>query len=72
MNRRKQLQFHIEEDDYFATVATVLNLDAEALDKGTLDIVEHSNYLKDLRDELMFLQENYKIVRREESDVTLF
>ena len=65
MNRIKQIQFHIESDDYFGTLATVLDQHAQMLNKGTMGRVDHSNRLKDLRDELMFLQENYKIVSRE-------
>ncbi len=65
MNRIKRIQFHIEEDDYFGTLATVLDQHAQMLNKGTLSRVDHSNRLKALRDDLMFLQENYKIISRE-------
>jgi len=69
----EKIQFHVESDDYFATLATVLNIHAEQLEnpkwgKG----IDHPEKLRGLMDDLMFLQENYKIVRRAESDVTLF
>ena len=60
---RQSLQFHIEANDYFGTLATVLDLVSQDLrNKG-----HHSNAetLGRLRDDLMYLQNRYCIRRGE-------
>ena len=52
--RRKNIDFHIKSDDYFGTVATVVNLLRQ----------ENNDTLEKLRDELLYLQEHYIIIRR--------
>ncbi len=59
------LQFHIEENDYFGTLATVLDLVSQDLrTKG-----HHSNAetLVRLRDRLMYLQQGYRIEKTRKS-----
>jgi hypothetical protein len=57
------LQFHIEQNDYFGTVATVLDLVSQNLrKKGDL---RNTETLLRLRDRLMYLQREYRIVEIE-------
>jgi hypothetical protein len=57
------VQFHIEENDYFGTVATVLDLVSQDLrKKGEL---RHAETLMRLRDRLMQLQAGYRIEKIE-------
>ena len=59
------VKFHVKSDDYFGTIATVLNLIEQQIKKdassnaGALDSV-----LNNLKKDLMFLQKNYKIKER--------
>ena len=52
LNRIKSLKFHCENDDYFGTLATVLDLFRQ----------EQNSKFKRLRDDLMWLQDNKKII----------
>ncbi len=55
--RRKNLAFHIETDSYFSTLATVIDLlDQKANKKNSI--------LKDIKEDLLYLQEFYKIVKK--------
>lgn len=58
----KNAQAHIKHDDYFGTVATVLNLIKQALREDrpmNLNLIRET--LQDLEKELSFLQANYLI-----------
>ena len=50
--REKRLKFHIENNDYFGTLATVLDLIRQSKNNKTL---------KNIRDDLVYLQKNYSI-----------
>jgi hypothetical protein len=56
-----RLQFHIKENDYFGTLATVLDLVSQDLrrrgDRGNAETLGR------LRDPLMYLQQGYRIER---------
>ena len=56
------LEFHIEQDDYFGTLATILSLLKQNLSNDkTLKRLD----LLDIKvTELMYLQNNYKIVKK--------
>jgi hypothetical protein len=57
------LQFHIEENDYFGTLATVLDLVSQDLrKKGHL---RNAETLLHQRDRLMYLQSEYRIEKIE-------
>ena len=57
------LQFHIEENDYFGTLATVLDLVSQDLrKKGHL---RNAETLLHQRDRLMYLQSGYRIEKIE-------
>lgn len=57
----KAVKFHIKNDDYFGTLATVLSLvEQDVMQNGFLDI--HSDLLKKKVKELVYLQAHYKII----------
>ncbi len=53
------LQFHIKENDYFGTLATVLDLVSQDLRKKGHR--SNAETLRRLRDRLMYLQQGYRI-----------
>lgn len=59
------VKFHIKSDDYFGTIATVLDLIKQQIKKDSRpDAAVLNKTLKNLKDDLMFLQNNYEIKRR--------
>jgi hypothetical protein len=58
----KGLEFHIEQDDYFGTLATVFSLLKQNLSKNKS--LKGLNFLDKKVTELMYLQNNYKIVKK--------
>ena len=63
---KKQLENHIENDDYFGTLATVLNMARQTLEKDMRGPKKnwHIKLLQSLEKDLMYLQENYKIDKK--------
>ena len=57
---KKSLEFHIESDDYFGTLATVLGLAEETILKDK----KHKTIFKRLIKDLIYLQKEYKIVKK--------
>ena len=56
------VKFHIKSDDYFGTIATVLGLIKQQIKKDGCDNAAVLNKtLKNLENDLMFLQRNYEI-----------
>jgi hypothetical protein len=53
------LQFHIEKQDYFGTLATVLDLLRQDLDRRGYK--PHADTLSRLRDDLVYLQLSHRI-----------
>lgn len=69
----KNLEFHIKSDDYFGTLATVIDLQVQRLRPKSegVTIFDFLNTLEDVNNileekvkELMHLQKNYKIVKK--------
>lgn len=58
--RRDALESHVMVDDYFGTLATILDL----LRQEPKIRPKEAATLKWLRDDLLYLQENYRITRR--------
>jgi hypothetical protein len=56
---QKSLDFHIEQNDYFGAVATILDFLRQDLQRSGHD--RHAKTLASLRDDLMHLQEEYRI-----------
>ena len=63
---KKQLENHIINDDYFGTLATVLNMARQTLEKDMRGPKKnwHIKLLQSLEEDLMYLQENYKIDKK--------
>ena len=57
----KSLAFHVEVGDYFGTLATVLDLLRQNLERG-VENEEGSKQLARLRDDLMHMQDNFEII----------
>lgn len=57
---KKSLKFHIKSDDYFGTLATVLSLAEETILKNK----KHKTIFKRLIKDLMYLQKEYKVVKK--------
>ncbi len=58
--RKRSIEFHVQSDDYFGTIATVLGL---LVDRPRNE-EKAEKQLEDLRDELVYLQQQYKIRRK--------
>jgi hypothetical protein len=63
---KKQLERHVEQDNYFGTLATVLNMARQTLEKDMRGPKKdwHIKLLQSLEEDLMYLQKNYKISRK--------
>lgn len=59
----KSLRFHIKSQDYFGTLATVLSLSRQNLEAGA-DKKQIAKVLEYAEEQLIYLQENYKIVKK--------
>lgn len=58
----KSTKFHIKNDDYFGTIATILNLIKHDIKKNGLANKDVLNMtLDNLNNDLVFLQKNYQI-----------
>ena len=58
---KQSLKFHIKSDDYFGTLATVLSLIRQTPENNK----EHVRTLDNLEKDLLYLQDEYRIVRKE-------
>ncbi|MFA6417257.1 MAG: hypothetical protein WCW61_03645 [Patescibacteria group bacterium] len=56
----KSVKFHVESNDYFGTLATVLSM----IKQTPEHINKHIKSLNKLEKDLMFLQKEYKIVKK--------
>jgi len=59
----KGLEFHIEQDDYFGTLATILSLIRQTIEKDDFKEINIKN-LQGAEENLLYLQNNYKIVKK--------
>ena len=59
MLNKKSLEFHIKSNDYFGTLAAILSL----LAQGAVDEQNRNKILNEKVKELMYLQNNYKIIK---------
>lgn len=60
--REDQLRFHVSEDEYFVTLATILDLLRQ---REARSLRRDNKILSALKDDLLWLQKHYMIVRRE-------
>lgn len=59
---KKNIEFHIKSDDYFGTLATVLDLLKQNL--NPFNQKQEKKTLESKVEELMYLQKKYKIVQK--------
>ncbi|MFA4931002.1 MAG: hypothetical protein WC570_04020 [Patescibacteria group bacterium] len=59
----KSTQFHVENNDYLGTTATIIDL---YLQTGNIDGLKKA--LKKIRDDLVHLQKNYKLVKKSQTN----
>lgn len=57
---KKSVEFHIKNNDYFGTLATVLSLIMQTMESSN----QHIKTLENIVKELMYLQKEYKIVKK--------
>lgn len=62
---KQGVEFHVSVDDYFGTLATVLSLFAQKLKAGTSAPKKIAKDLSVKADELLYLQEQYRIQKRD-------
>ena len=63
-NKIQNLKFHIKSEDYFGTLATVLDLfRLNVLEKKF--IFDKDKILKKIIKDLIYLQDNYKITKKD-------
>jgi len=63
-DRIKYLKFHVRSEDYFGTLATILDLfRLDVLEKKF--IFDNDEILKKIVKDLVYLQNNYKIVKKD-------
>jgi hypothetical protein len=60
--KKNSLKFHIDSQDYFGTLATILNLLHQKEFVG-----DKNKILKEKVEELVYIQKNYKIIKMDES-----
>jgi hypothetical protein len=56
----KSIKFHIKSNDYFGTLATIISM----VKQQPENIKSNQNILNRLEKQLMFLQNNYRIVKK--------
>ncbi|MFH1030670.1 MAG: hypothetical protein V1770_05425 [bacterium] len=65
---RKNLKFHLESNEYFGILAAILDLAGQIAEQKIRELEKinqaQSKLLKGLKEDLMYLQENYKIVKK--------
>jgi hypothetical protein len=69
--RKQQIQFHIKSSDYFGTLATVIDLMQQSLQKDLEETIKRKRTriktLNNLKNDLIFLQNNYQITKKARS-----
>ncbi len=62
--RIKNITKHVEADDYFGTLSAILSLIEQNNKKNINEIEKYNKAIKRFSDDLLFLQDNYKIVKK--------
>jgi hypothetical protein len=63
MTKKEKIEFRIKSDDYFGNLAAVLDLLSQDLER--LGYQKQKDILVGLKEELLYLQEGYRIVKSE-------
>jgi hypothetical protein len=64
LKTKKMVERHVRDDDYFTTAATILDLLQQELARGRGRSQWTIECLQGVRDDLLFLQKRYRIIRR--------
>ncbi len=64
MKDEDSVRFHVQNDDYFGTIATVISLIRQKIAKECPRDALLKKSLNNLEKDLMFLQKNYQISRK--------
>lgn len=59
--RKQQIEFHVKSGDYFGSLAAIIDLVNQSLEKDSQQI----KILDKLKNDLIFLQKNYQITRKQ-------
>ena len=59
---KESVEFHIKNDDYFGTLATVISLIRQNLESNGLS--KNNKSLVELENNLVFMQSNYIIIKK--------
>lgn len=60
----ESVKFHVENDDYFGTMATVLSLLKQEIEKNNNSSEKIRNTFANMEKDFMWLQKNYKISKK--------
>lgn len=61
---KKSVDFHVKNDDYFGTLATVLSLVRQNIEKNKTKSILCFKALDNSVEELMYLKGKYKIIKK--------
>ena len=62
--RNKNIQAHVKADDYFGTLSAILSLVQQNNKKSIKEVEKYNKALERFSDDLSFLQDNYRIVKK--------
>lgn len=64
----QKVESHVELDDYFGTLATIVHLITESEEEALNSLLKihrrNQKFLREIKENLMFLHKNYKIKKR--------
>lgn len=60
----KSVKFHVKNDDYFGTIATLLGLIKQEISKSQNNSKKIKTTFDNIEKDFMWLQKNYKIVKK--------
>ena len=66
-NRIKNLKFHANQNDYFGTLATILDLFRQDILEKKF-VYDKKNILRKIIKDLIYFQNNYKIVKKRKTE----
>lgn len=62
MTKEQKIEFHVQSDDYFGNLATTLDLISQDLIRDGYE--KHSERLKKVKEDLIHLQDRYRIIKK--------
>lgn len=64
LNDEASVKYHLQNDDYFGTIATIISLIKQSLEDKKNNVIDDEEIIKTLdclEEDLVFLQKNYEI-----------